>query len=108
MVSVHFPSVRPWAEFFWFLPETIHFARGYKRRAANQHRLAGIPASEPPEVPESPVKPQIPQNPDVLPQENPPEIEEPPPDVVPVPVREPPVMPAPVATRAPGRNRIRL
>jgi hypothetical protein len=57
---------------------------------------SNIPASPPrdPEVPtgpDSPIKPGIPHVPDELPDETPPEIEEPGPDVIPVPVSEPPV-----------------
>ncbi len=58
-------------------------------------RQANIPATPPynpeaPPAPDSPIKPYVPHIPDELPQETPPEIEEPPPDVIPVPVREPP------------------
>lgn len=65
-------------------------------------RFAGIPASPPaepdaPEEPESPIKPVTPDNPDLPPEHKPPEIDDPSPDGVPVPVREPPVMPTPIA-----------
>lgn len=68
---------------------TVGSSIRYLRRQAN------IPAKPPynpelPPDPDLPIKPDIPDIPDELPHENPPKIDEPAPDVIPVPVREPP------------------
>ena len=72
-----------------------------RMRARPIPREASIPATpppqgEPPAVPGSPIAPEMPDNPDLLPTPAPPEVVDPPPDVVTIPVRDPPVMPTPI------------
>jgi hypothetical protein len=108
MIRIHYTKPDAAQGFLWKRPCPMALASTGGSLTRHLCPQANIPASPPrdPEVPpepESPIKPGIPNAPDELPNENPPEIEEPPPDVIPVPVSEPPWISgkAPVRPAAP-------
>jgi len=96
MNRIHYTKPDTAQAFFWMderLIDSESIGGGLPRHVRPR---ANIPASPPrdPEVPtgpDSPIKPNIPNVPDELPNETPPEIEEPPPDVIPLPVSDPPL-----------------